>query len=369
MVNFIDVKEKFKEHGCELLMTEDEFNTKTRSTTEKYEYTASCGHKHNVWFHVFKNRQTGVICPKCVILKDAINQKEKYKLNPILNIDLEYKQIDYLITLIGDIFDVKINGEGCISKCCIKPKNITEDLWLMIHMNSTEKPIRGYGFHGSPKYKDCLVMCICDSDKKMWGLNGNTIITKKISIGLKKSIYNEFEITKKNIHEKMTHYYNTFPKYDFETIDTPISSEQQLEREYRIYRETMINCLSFIRNERQLVYDFIVNNFKVQEKVGSKIKNKKGYNFTLNKHNGKKKSISYQSGDNDFYWLNLNNKKDFYIIPEHELLSRNIINTDKTASIYLNPNSTKKCNNSWAKEYLFDYTKVDEEKLKKMFSI
>ena len=104
-------------------------------------------------------------------------------------------------------------------------------------------------------------------------------------------------------------------------------------------------------------------------KVKSKPKNKTGTTFALDKSNGvKQPKISYQKGDNDFYWLNLNNKKDFYIIPEHELLTRNIINIDRTTSIYLTPNSTTG-NNNWANKYLFDYTKMDEEKLKKMFDL
>ena len=367
MVTFNDVKEKFEEHKCQLLMTEDEFNLKPRTTQEKYPYIASCGHNHNVWFHIFKMRLTGVFCPKCVILRDAINQKEKCKLNPLSNLNLEYTILVYFKTLIGDKFDVKFNGEGCLADCCIKPKNSIDDKWLMIQMKSTLKPKRGYEFKSSSKYKNCLLMCICESDKKMWGFFGDTITTTKISIGLNNSKYDENEFTTDTIHEKMTYYYNELPKYNFETINIPINPKQQLEHEYRIYREKMVNTISFIENEKQgLVYDFIINNFKVQEKVCSYKKNKNGIHFTLNKNNGKKKEISYQQGDNDFYWLNVNNKKHFYIIPEHELLSRNHINTEKHASIYLTPNS-KKGKNSWANEYLFDYTKIDEEKMKRMF--
>ena len=81
--------------------------------------------------------------------------------------------------------------------------------------------------------------------------------------------------------------------------------------------------------------------------------------------------VSYQKGDNDFYWLNVNDKKYFYIIPEDELIIRNYINVDKTTTITLTPNS-KKGNNIWANEYLFDYTnitEIDEQKLKKMFQL
>ena len=371
MVKYNEVKEVFENWGCILLMSEEEFDLEPRITKEKYKYTAQCNHNHEIWFHIFKSSSSGRICPDCVHLNCSKNQKERLKLNPLSNNDLEYSSIEYLKSIIGDSFDVKINSEDCLSDCCIKPKHITEDKWLMIQMKSTLKPICTYSFHCSPRYKDCIIMCVCVSDKKMWLFDGNTIITKKISIGLSKSKYDEFEITKNIIHEKITYYYNTFPKYDFETTDIPITQNCKLEWEYRIYRETMITCIPFIRNERQgLVYDFVVNGYKVQEKVGYK-KTKNGVSFTLDKRNGKingvRQSISYKTGDNDFYWLNVNDKKYFYIIPEHELLSRNYINTVKQSAIYLTPNAKKNSKHFWANEYLFDYTKIDEEKLKKMF--
>lgn len=373
MVKFNEVKAEFKKHKCELLMTEEEFNQKkSRITTEKYPYTASCGHQHEVSFNNFKSKSQGRKCPKCVHLNSSKDQIEKYILNPVLPSDLEYDSIIYLRTILGDSFDVKFNGEDCLSDCCIKPKHITEDKWLMVQMKSTAQPdtILGYHFHCQSTYINCIIMCICASDKKMWIFDGNIITVKRISIGFtKKSKNNEFEITKETILDKITNYYNTFPKYDFETTDIPISEKHQLEREYRIIRETMMPFLPFIRNERQgLVYDFKVNGLKVQEKVSSQKKNYNSTQFKLNKSNGKKKSISYQQGDNDFYWLHLNNKQHFYIIPEHELLTRNLINRDKTSSITLTPNS-KIGNNSWANEYLFDYTKLDEKKLKKMFHL
>ena len=378
MVTYNEVKEKFEEHRCKLLMTEEEFNQKPRITHEKYPYIASCTHNHEVLFDNFKGRSTGVKCPKCVNLKKSIDKIEKYRLNPVLSQGLEFESIEYLITLIGDTFDVKFNGEGCLADCSIKPKHITEDSWLMFQIKSTEKPRSGdgYKFNCKPKYINCIIMCICENDKKIWIFNGNTMLINCISIGLKKSKYDEFEITKDTIHEKLTHYYNTFPKYDFETIDIPITSNQKLENESRIYRETMIPCIDFIRNERQeLVYDFMINGLKVQEKISSKRKNRNYIEFHLDKsnssNNGVQQKKSYQKGDNDFYWLNVNNKQHFYVIPEHELISRNYINIDKTSSISLTPNS-KKGKNSWANEYLFDYTKItkiDEEKLKTMFQI
>ena len=371
MVKFNEVIAEFKKHKCELLMTEEVFNQKTsRITHEKYPYTASCGHQHEMDFNNFKNRLNG-LCPDCSYIKLSKDNIEKYRLNPILSQNLEFDCIEYIITLIGDSFDVKFNGECCLADCCIKPKNVIEDKWLMVQMKSTSKPTsNGYCFSRCSNYTNCILMCICESDKRIWVFDGNKTTIKTISIGLIKSKYDEFEITKDTIHNKLTNYYNELPKYDFETIDTPITPQHKLERKYRKLREENITYINFIRNYRQgLVYDFMINNFKIQEKVSSKMKNRNGITFSLQKSNGKKKTISYQQGDNDFYWLNVNNNQHFYIIPEHELLTRNHNNFDKVIGIYLNPDSTKKCKNSWAKEYLFDYTKVDEEKLKKMFSI
>ena len=379
MVKYNYVKEIFVKHNCELLMSEEEFNLEPRKSHDKYKYIAQCKHNHEVCFSDFKNKSRGLTCPECSYTRQSIEQKERSKINPLLRQDLEYDSIIYLRTIIGDSFDVKFNSENCISDCCIKPKHITEDLWLMVQLKSTEKPNPlGYHFdcNSKSKYINCIIMCICASDKKMWIFDGNIIIPKILSIGLLKSKNGEFEITKETIHDKITNYYNEFPKYDFETTDTPISESAKLEREYRIYRETMIHCLPFIRDERQaLVYDFIVNGFRVQEKVRSQTKNKKGYNFALNKScgivNGVRDKTSYQKGDNDFYWLNVNNKQHFYIIPEHELLSRKYINIDKKASICLTLNSRIK-KNRWANEYLFDYTnltEIDIQRLKTMFNL
>ena len=379
MVKYNEVKETFEKHNCKLLMTEEKFNQKNRTVSEKYKYIASCGDNHEVSFDIFKNKLSGVICPKCSFLKQSIDKIEKYKLNPVLSNDLEYNSIEYLKTIIGDKFDVKFNSESCLADCCIKPKHITEDKWLMVQMKSTVNSTSdGYKFTCRSKYINCIIMCICESDKKMWIFDGNTITTDSICIGLKKSKNDEFEITKDTIHEKITHYYNTFPKYDFETTDIPISKNQKLEYEYRKLREKTITCLTFIRNERQgLVYDFMINNLKIQEKVISKKKNENGTAFQLKKSNGRmngggggvKQCTSYKTGDNDFYWLNVNNKKHFYIIPEKELIDRKYMNTDKKTIIYLIPDSKRECKNSWANEYLFDYTKIDEVKIKTIFGL
>lgn len=357
MVTFKDVDNCFKEKWCKLLISEEEFNKNKHFSIEKYKYIASCGHENEVWLNVYKNRNTGVVCPKCIVNTNTKIQKENTKLNPLKNNNLEYENIIYFKEINDEWFDIKFTREGCLADIALKPKNITEDLWIMVQIKSTLKPLRDYSFKCSSKYTNCIILCICKSDKKMWALDGNTITVKtKIAIGLHKSKYSNFELSLDNINEKLNTFYETFPKYDFNSINTPITKNQQLEYEYVKYREEKIP-LDFICDERQgLVYDFILNGLKVQEKVGNIRKNKNGTVFSLYKNNGRHEFTSYKKGDADFYWLNIPDKKYFYIIPENELIEKKYVNVDGKSYLYVNPHSKDIL---WYKKYLFDYTNIN----------
>ena len=359
MLTFINVFNTFKDKNCQLLISEENFNKDKHSTKEKYKYIASCGHENQVCLYIFKIRGTGIICPKCVIINNRNKCKEKIKNNPNINLDLEYNTIIFFKELVKNMFDVKFTREGCLADIGLKPNNEENDLWLMIQVKCTTKPGREYSFSCSSRYKNCIILCISYSDKRMWAINGNNITVKhKIAIGLNKSKYSDFEINQNNIFEKLTEYYNIFPKYDFNSINTPVSIYQQLEYEYCKYREEKIK-LDFIYNEKNgIVYDFLLNNYKVQEKVGTYIKNRKNnVLFSFHKNNGIeygiRKLTSYKKDDADFYWLNIPNKKDFYIIPQDELIARKYIDTAIKKN--LNIISHQKCK-EWLKEYLFDYT-------------
>ena len=232
-------------------------------------------------------------------------------------------------------------------------------------MKSTKKPTRDYAFNCSTRYKNCAIMCICESDKKMWCIDGNTVtVKKKIAIGLQNSKYDPFEVTTETINDRLEDFYNNLPKYAFETIDTPITSNQKLEREYRKYREKMVDCIEFTNHHMQgMVYDFKINGYKIQEKVGTP--RRKEFLFSFHKNNGRNNNkiqlTSYKKGDNDFYWLNCQDKKTFYVIPENVLLLKEYIDKKKKMLV-INPTSIE-----WLKEYTFDYMNIDIERLKRMF--
>lgn len=92
-------------------------------------------------------------------------------------------------------------------------------------------------------------------------------------------------------------------------------------------REEKIFFLKFEYSEIiGLRYDFIVNGKKVQEKsqnCKNPSKKMEGYSFSITKSgkkDGKKAKVPYCKGDNDFYWLNIPDKKTFYLIPEELMI-------------------------------------------------
>jgi hypothetical protein len=76
MTTYQDVVNIFISENCKLLNTEEEYNViRDNNKYPNYKYLASCGHEHNVFLNVFKNRKTGVLCPSCVIKRNTKNQK------------------------------------------------------------------------------------------------------------------------------------------------------------------------------------------------------------------------------------------------------------------------------------------------------
>lgn len=73
-------------------------------------------------------------------------------------------------------------------------------------------------------------------DKRIWAIPYETVKNNiKITIGLKKSKYNIYELTKNNIIEKLNHLYDNISKFKFQDLNTPICKYQNREKEYSQY--------------------------------------------------------------------------------------------------------------------------------------
>ena len=228
-----------------------------------------------------------------------------------------------------------------------------------------------YSFHLHKTYINCLLLFYCCEDESMWLIPENTISDqKKVSIGYNKSKYNIYKINKESIFEKLNEYYQTTSKFTFEELDTPINIYQQREKEFRKFREEKVDFIKFeYENMEATVYDFKIGNIKIQEKV-TKISDKNKCVFQLCKNNGTKdgnqNQIQYDIGDNDFYWLNCDDKKTFFVIPETVLINRGIIgNNDGKSSMFFKITIKELLHKSisWLQPYMFNYEDLDKERL------
>lgn len=367
----------FENEKCKMLNTEDEFNEISKlGGNPKYKYTASCGHEHSVFFNVFLNRKTGVLCPKCVIERNNKTAKENMSKDKLKNIKLELSCINYFISLVDASFDIVKAFDGCKADMIMKPKTVTENDWLGIQVKSTGLSKMGYGFHLSKEYENCIILLISETDKRMWAIPYSDVEGKmKISIGKGESKYSNYEVTTDTVCDVFTRLYKDTQKTEIEILNTPICIYQAREQEFRKYRESKIDFIEFINNGMEgYVYDFMISELKVQEKVAGALSERPHtFSFGLVKNNGstchKRTQIQYNTGDNDIYWLNCGDKKHFYIIPEKPLIERGYVGntiTEKSIkkSLKLTPTTQRHSQQTeWLTNYLFDYENIDKERL------
>jgi len=373
--NYEDIEKSFSEKGCKVLMTKEEFSQNYKNNNCKINYIASCGHENIVRYKNFLTLNQGTNCPNCVHINTGSKMKDFYANNEKLSsIKQELKGINYIKEVIGNHFTAIKLFDGCKADIAIQKFDEIEDLWFGIQVKTTFQKTENSQYYfrlNKGNYENCLILCICDEDKKMWlipyeEVNG----LKTIGIALK-SKYNKFEVTIENIMEKLDNYYEKGTKFNFETIDTPSSSTQKQEQIYYKMRETKINFIKFIPNPMEgLVYDFKIGNKKVQEKVGSIVHNNpNSFCFSLVKYDcrNNKKCIykCYEEGDNDFYWLHCKNEL-FYVIPEKVMIENGYAGIDcKRYKLYVSPTND---NTDWCNDYLFDYNNIDKERLLKLLA-
>jgi hypothetical protein len=367
------IVKKFEEKNCKVTMTNEEFNLHYKNNKCKIKYIASCGHENIVSYKNFVSLNQGLSCPKCVNLNSGLKLKKLYTNdNKLSSLKQELKCINYFKKLIENNFITFKLFDGCKSDIVVKKFNSHEDLWLGIQVKTTYKKTDRSQYYfrlNNGNYEDCLMLCICEEDKKMWLIPYESVKGLKTIGVAQKSIYNKYEVSEENLIEKLLEYYDSSKKFEFNVLNTPTSETQKQEQKYRKIRESMLDFIKFLNNEIEgLVYDFMIGSKKVQEKVGSIIHNNvNSHAFNLTKYdcriNGKCKNKSYEEGDNDLYWLNCKNSK-FYVIPENVLLENGFIGNGKTKEhLYVSPTNQ---NTSWCNEYLFDYNNIDKEKLLKL---
>jgi hypothetical protein len=278
--------------------------------------------------------------------------------------------IKQICDLLNTNFEIIKAFDGCNVDIIFKPKNIIEDSWVGIQVKTSNVRHFTYSFHINNVYKDCLLLFYCGEDESMWLIPENIILNqKKVSIGYYKSKYNIYKVNRDNIFDRLQEYYNNTTKFSFEKLDTPNNIYQQREKEFRKFRAEKIDFINFeYENMEATVYDFKIGNLKIQEKVCKITNNMCCFQLCKNNGtlNGKQNHIQYNIGDNDIYWLNCDNKKYFFVIPEKILIDKNIVTNDIINNRLFFKITIKEIlhkNSYWVQPYMFDYENIDKDRL------
>ena len=266
------VVNKFLDKKCVVTMDKSEFMQVYKNSTCKIKYNAVCGHPNTVSYKNFITLNQGINCPKCVNKNSGAKLKELYSDdNKLSSLKQELKCINYFKGLTADHFTTIKAYDGCKADIVVKPIDVIEDLWLGIQVKSTNKKTERSQYYfrlNTGKYDNCLILCMCDEDKKMWLIPYEEVKGLKTIGVAQKSKYNIYEVNDENLMEKLHYYYTLLNKFEFSILNTPTSKSQQQEQEYCKIRESTLDFITFTRNSMEgFVYDFMIGNKKVRKKL------------------------------------------------------------------------------------------------------
>jgi hypothetical protein len=308
--SYEDVIKIFQEKGCVLTTTRDEYDKMQGVSRSKFQFKALCGHDNDVILTNFISKGSGLYCKKCVSEKVRVLLQEKSKLSADLygsayGTRLEYEGYVYLVDVLGQEFDVQKTNEGCLADFMIKPKSIGEDKWLMVQLKTTHDVCHGlYTFNmHTNTYSNCIVICLCTSTKELWLFHWLEVSTNnRLNIGqtARSVFYKNKQHSVAQLIENLHIKYALYPRFKAEHAKVPIGIFQQREQKFRRLREEKLSCLDYqYPLEEGLKHDFVVNGYKVQEKVaGTRKGRQKSYMIFLYCNNGKENNQKMYKSSN-----------------------------------------------------------------------
>lgn len=386
-----EVESRFLENGLKLITTKEQYDEKRITGQDHIEYRAKCGHyRKSTLGNVIRFKMFH--CLECTMEGVRLKLQSHAKNNADTDVGasfgnvLEYKALCYLRESLTDKFEVVKLRNGTLADCVVRPCGCQEDKWLQIQLKTTEKrnEYNEYKFDMKEKdYSGMVVLCTCMSDKRIFWYDGESIKgvrTLRVSQRHDKKVTNE--LYQDTFGKLLLEKYNEYQLVPLNDTNVPRCVTHQRELEFILIREKNLSFLPFEYSEiENVVYDFKVNGFKVQEKVcQDDIKMKEGIRGMIckNKYRLYGKSIRgpYNEGDNDFYWFHHPNKLCFYILPECLLMKWDKLETEDNEgrrSILLYPYHIESdLENKMTKEandYLFFYENLDVDKLKHLFNL
>jgi hypothetical protein len=367
-----DVKEDYEKYFCTLLTTEEEYNLIKDMRKSCLKYQVPCCNKilESIYRNFTKKKDKGK-CYKCLMngtdFKQKLSDKHSDRSNEFNvphTIYQEYQGMTYLKDLLEKEFDIKKPALYCKADMIIKPKSEKNDLWLKVQIKTTGKNYNNYYkfYPHNKNYDNHLLILMSIEDKKIWFFDGELSKNiKDLIISTKNDKYKSNEITEDNIIKSTQEFYDKLEKFtEKKSIEFDNKNSQ---REYLYFKKREDKFPNFVYVYPEVegtVYDLKINNYKVQDKVYS-IVDKTNYKAYIQKQY-KRNRIPYEKGDNDLYWIWLENSDYFFLFPESVLIEQNIIktlddNSDKKYldHIYINmKDNTDNTNKYWYNSYKYN---------------
>lgn len=187
------------------------------------------------------------------------------------------------------------------------------------------------------------------------------------------SSISDYIVHPEELYEHLMEIYNFEDTIKFKLEDLNKREYKSLAQEdkYQNLRKEKLSFFDFKNCQNYTLTDFVLNDFKVQEKIAKK--DNSYYICNLHKSNGRDNKIAYNENDNDFYWIHLDDWETFYVIPQNVLIDHGHITTstqigNKRLTIYPKKYNDKNIN-GWLEDYMFEYDNLDITKLKSMFQV
>lgn len=325
------VQKTFESYGCMLLSTRDEIISMLEKSNKRFQFVnmrfvSKCGHVSEGYLSNLTTKGTGVNCRDCSRCIASQKSRDKRSDKDVATPqDIEYAGYKYFKDVLSCAFDVQKTNEGCIADFIVRPSSHTHDEWLMVQLKVTSRISFGqYCFSINKKnYDKCVMALICLDDSKTWLVDG--VIAsgmKNLNIGLNKSKYDQYSVST-DICGVVKSFYESKDLFSMECCMLPQAKLQQREQLYRSRIHSELPFLNIEMPEREgLKHDFMVNAYKVQEKVCGIAPKKNGtkiYSVVIcasdGKNDGVRKFKPYKLGENDFYWIWIKDERCFFCHP------------------------------------------------------
>ena len=368
IVTYENIKSMYESKECRLITSKEDFTNMRNTTPLKsvvFDIISKCGHASKSHYYSFLCNNSGMLCKECTLKrsKHILVSNAKTAEGRPRSLETQRIAIEIIKELCKDTFTIVKTRDGCDSDILIKPNENTNDSWLKIKVKSTIFKDKETRFKIS-KYYQSIHLMVSINTNDIWIFEPHEIQIRTYYMGDNRSMYDDNHIkSKENLIERLGQIYQEQKFVDiFQNANDPISETMKLEYYFLLKRESVINFLNFERADfAGAIFNFKIGTLKFQENVVSIQRGKNAIIANISKCCRQRKRIPYDQGDNDFYWINVNNLSyDFYVIPERTLIINGYISTPESiGNKYLNISS-----NDWTSLYKFNYSTINNQEEK-----